>query len=298
MQQLGLGYDVARELNPSIIMATTCLMGQSGPAAQLAGYGYHAAAVSGFYEITGWDDRPPGGPFNAYTDTVAPRFLTTVLLAALDHRRRTGEGQFIDQAQMESALHFLTPELLDAQVSGVSARRAGNEHPSQAPHDAYPCAGVDQWCAIAVETDEQWRALRTVLGEPEWAADSALDTAPGRLAHRDLIYRELGAFTAHHDARELMLLLQSAGVPAGAAQRSSDHLEDPQLAHRRFFRRLQHPEMGVVPYEGHQFAITGYDNGPRFPAPCLGEHTYDVLTDILGMDDAEVAELLTSGACG
>ena len=130
MGELGLGYDVARQLNPSIIMATTCLLGQTGPAARLAGYGYHAAAVSGFYEITGWDDRPPAGPFNAYTDTIAPRFLTTVLLAALDHRRRTGEGQFIDQAQMESALHFLAPELLDVQVSGISARRNGN-------HDAH-----------------------------------------------------------------------------------------------------------------------------------------------------------------
>ena len=119
-------------------MATTCLMGQTGPAAELAGYGYHAAAVSGFYEITGWDDRPPAGPFNAYTDTIAPRFLATTLLAALDHRRRTGEGQFIDQAQMESALHFLAPELLDVQVSGVSARRDGNHDPDHAPARRLP----------------------------------------------------------------------------------------------------------------------------------------------------------------
>ena len=97
---------------------------------------------------------------------------------------------------MESALHFLGPELLDVQVSGVSARRAGNHDPAHAPHDAYPCAGVDQWCAIAVETDEQWRALRDVLGEPAWAQDPALDTAAGRRAHRELIDRELGAFTA------------------------------------------------------------------------------------------------------
>src|SRR4029453_19252416 len=138
MDALGLGYDVARSLNPDIIMATTCLFGQYGPASPLAGYGYHAAAVSGFYEITGWDDRPPAGPFNAYTDTIAPRFLATTLIAALDHRRRTGEGQFIDQAQMESSLHFLSPELLDVQVSGVSPRRAGNHDPCSAPHDAYP----------------------------------------------------------------------------------------------------------------------------------------------------------------
>ncbi len=298
MDELGLGYEAARRLNPSIIMATTCLLGQYGPAAKLAGYGYHAAAVSGFYEITGWDDRPPAGPFNAYTDTIAPRFLTTTLLAALDHRRRTGEGQFIDQAQMESSLHFLAPELLDVQLSGRSARRNGNADPARAPHDAYPCAGVDQWCAIAVETDEHWRALRGVLGEPAWAQDQALDTFDGRLAHRAVIDAELAAFTARYKPHELMELLQQAGVPAGVVQRSSDHLCDPQLAHRAFFRRLEHPEMGEVPYEGHQYWIHGYDNGPLRPAPCLGEHTFEVLSTVLGLNEDEVVEVLSSGACG
>jgi crotonobetainyl-CoA:carnitine CoA-transferase CaiB-like acyl-CoA transferase len=298
MADAGLGYDVARSLNPDIIMATTCLLGQTGPASKLAGYGYHAAAVSGFYEITGWDDRPPAGPFNAYTDTIAPRFLATVLIAALDHRRRTGEGQFIDQAQMESSLHFLGPELIDVQISGTTPRRAGNWAPSAAPHDAYPCAGDDQWCAIAVETDEQWRGLRRALGEPAWATDPALDTFAGRREQLELIDRELAAFTARHEPRALMEQLQAAGVPAGMVQRSSDHMSDPQLAHREFFRRLEHPEMGEVPYEGHQFRITGYDNGPRFPAPCLGEHTYQVLDEILGLDGDEIARVLESGACG
>jgi crotonobetainyl-CoA:carnitine CoA-transferase CaiB-like acyl-CoA transferase len=298
MADAGLGYDVARTLNPGIIMATTCLLGQTGPAAKLAGYGYHAAAVSGFFEITGWDDRPPGGPFNAYTDTIAPRFLATTLMAALDHRRRTGEGQYIDQAQMESALHFLGPELLEVQVSGVSARRAGNRAPFAAPHDAYPCAGVDQWCAIAVETDAQWFALRQALGEPEWAKDAALDSVAGRLERLELIDRELVAFTVRHEPRALMTLLQAAGVPAGMVQRSSDHMDDPQLAHREFFRRLEHPEMGEVPYEGHQYKIRGYDNGPLFPAPCLGEHTYQVLAEVLGLDDEELSRVLESGACG
>jgi crotonobetainyl-CoA:carnitine CoA-transferase CaiB-like acyl-CoA transferase len=296
MAELGLGYDVARAINPSIVMASTCLMGQTGPAAPLAGYGYHAAAISGFYEVTGWDDRPPAGPFNAYTDTIAPRFLAATLLAALDHRRRTGEGQYVDQAQMESALYFLAPEILDFQVSGRMPRRAGNESPTAFPHDAYPCAGTDEWCAIAVETDAQWRALRAALGDPEWAGSPELDHLDGRRAHRELIDRELAEFTSRHEPRALMDRLQAAAVPAGMVQRSSDHQQDPQLRHRRFFRPLQHPEMGEVPYEGHQFTIAGYDNGPRFPAPCLGEHSIQVLQEILGYGDEDLARIAASGA--
>ena len=298
MDRLGLGYTAATEVNPDIIMATTCLFGQTGPVSKLAGYGYHAAAISGFYEMTGWDDRNPGGPWNAYTDTIAPRFLTTTLLAALDHRRRTGQGQYIDQAQMESALHFQSPQLLDVQLSGHNARRDGNVDPAYAPHDAYQCQGEDQWCAIAIETLDQWRNLCTVLSEPGWAEDPELATVEGRRSNESMINDRLTQFTEQYEPRAVMNLLQARGVPAGMVQRSSDHLQDPQLAHRDFFRRMQHPEMGEVPYEGHQYRIAGYNNGPRMPAPCLGEHTYEVLTEVLGLDVDKVTEILVSGACG
>ena len=296
MADLGIGWEQARKWNPSLVMASTCLMGQTGPAARLAGYGYHAAAVSGFYEVTGWDDRPPAGPFMAYTDTIAPRFLATALMAALDHRRRTGEGQFVDQAQMESSLHFLAPEILEQQVTGRSPRRSGNDDRFAFPHDAYPCAGKDQWIAIAIETDEDWKALRRAMGDPEWARASELDTAAGRRAKRELVDEKIAAFTAAEAPRALMDRLQAAGVPAGMVQRSSDHLEDPQLLHRKFFHPMVHPEMGEIPYEGHQFRIAGYENGPRFPAPCLGEHTIQVLTEILGYGDEDLARLAASDA--
>lgn len=297
MDRLGLGYDVARELNPNIIMAETCLFGQTGPISKLAGYGYHAAAISGFYEVTGWPDRPPGGPWNAYTDTVAPRFLVTTLLAALDHRRRTGQGQHIDLAQAEAALHFLAPQLLDTQLTGVSARRSGNADPDHAPHDVYPCAGEDQWCAIAIATDDQWQRLKALLGNPEWAS-ADLDSHAGRQAAAAMIDEHLSSFTRQHEPRALLEQLQSAGVPAGMVQRSSDLLEDPQFAHRNFYRPMNHPEMGEIPYEGHQYRIAGYDNGPRAPAPCLGEHTFEVLTEHLGLDVDEAVAILSSGAAG
>lgn len=294
--ELGLGYEVARALKPSIIMASTCLMGQSGPASSLAGYGFHAAAVSGYPEITGWPDRPPSGPFSAYSDTIANRFLITSIMAAIDHRRRTGEGQYIEQAQMESALYFLAPQVLDYQVSGAVPTRMGNDSPADAPHNVYPCYGEDEWCAIAVETDEQWQALCGAMGDPAWAADPELERAAGRLQRRRQIDAAIGEWTAPQDPYELMQRLQAAGVPAGVVQRSSDLLRDPQLAHRRFFRRHHHAEMGEIPYEGHQFRIRDYDSGPRSAAPCLGEHALEVLHDVLGMGDEEVAEVAASGA--
>jgi crotonobetainyl-CoA:carnitine CoA-transferase CaiB-like acyl-CoA transferase len=296
VDDLSIGYETARSLNPSIIMASTCLMGQSGPAAAFAGYGYHAGAIAGFYEILGWPDLPPDAPWVAYTDTIAPRFLAATIMAALDHRRRTGQGQHIDAAQMEMALQFLAPQIIDFNVSRRVVTRAGNRSDTMAPHGAYPCSGDDQWCAIAVETDEQWNALRRAMGDPDWAGDSRFRTAQGRLGHQEEIDRHLGEWISGKSAQEVMEILQSAGVPAGVVQRSSDLLRDRQLAHRGFFRYMDHPEMGNIPYTGHQSRIRGYDSGPRFPAPLLGQHNESVMREILGMSDEEITEVLAAGA--
>jgi crotonobetainyl-CoA:carnitine CoA-transferase CaiB-like acyl-CoA transferase len=296
VDRLGIGYEDARRVNPGVIMVSTCLMGQTGPIASMAGYGYHAAAVAGFYELTGWPDRAPAGPWNAYTDTVAPRFLTTTLLAALDHKRRTGEGQHIDLGQMEAALHFLAPEILDHQASGAEYGRMGNRSRDAAPQGIYPSAGRDEWCAIAVESDAQWQALRRALGDPEWARSAAFETVEGRLAGHDTIDAELERWTRERKPREAMAILQDAGVPAGHVQRSSDLQHDPQLAHRGFYREFDHAEMGRTPYSGHQFRISGYDNGPRGPAPLLGGESFEILMEELGFDPEAIADLMAAGA--
>ena len=296
VDDLGIGYDTARQLNPSIIMASTCLMGQTGPAAPFAGYGFHAGAIAGFYEVTGWPDLSPDGPWIAYTDAVAPRILATIIMAGLDHRRRTGQGQHIDASQLEMSLHFLAPQIIDYNVSGRVVSRNGNRSETAAPQGAYRCAGDDQWCTIAIDTDEQWRALRRAMGDPGWADDRRFDTAQGRLLHHDEIDRHLGTWTADVSPQEAMRILQSEGVPAGVVQRSSDLLRDPQLEHRGAFRYLDHPEMGNVPYTGHQFRIRGYDGGPRSAAPLLGQHNDYVLRELLDMTDEEISEAVISGA--
>ncbi len=295
ISRMGLGYDEVKQTNPSLIMISTCLMGQTGPAAELAGYGYHAAAIAGFYEMTGWPDRGPMGPWVAYTDTIAPRFISTLLSAALDHRRRTGEGCFIDVAQIETALHFLAPELLDLQANQHLASRIGNRSAYAAPQSCYPCAGEDRWCAIAVDTDAQWQALCLSIERNDWASDGALASNAGRLAAHDALDAGISAWTSARSAEEVMATLQAAGVPAGIVQRSSDLLKDPQYAHRDFYRYFDHQEMGTVPYAGHQYRISSYDNAPRGPAPCLGQHSFEILSEVLKLSDEAIAEAFANG---
>ncbi|MCH2170210.1 CoA transferase [Myxococcota bacterium] len=297
-ERAGLGYEQVRARNPSIVMVSTCLMGQYGPAAAMAGYGYHAGAVAGFYELAGWPDLPPSGPWQAYTDVIAPRFLISMLLSALDHRRRTGEGQYIDAAQMEMALQFLAPELLDYQCNDVLVTRCGNQSAGAAPQGVYPCEGNDAWCAIAVDDDQQWRGLQRALGNPAWMADTDLDHSAGRAARHEEIDARLSEWTRQHSSAENTARLQAEKVPAGPVQRSSDLLRDPQYGHRHFYHFHDHPEMGRIPYTGHAYRIDGYSSGPRTPAPLLGEHSFQVLKDLLGMSDAEIARLAESGVIG
>jgi crotonobetainyl-CoA:carnitine CoA-transferase CaiB-like acyl-CoA transferase len=159
MRSWGLDYAALRAENPDVVMLSTSLMGQSGPWASFAGYGNLAAAISGFSNLGGWPDRPPAGPFSAYTDYVSPRFVAVAILAALEHRRRTGEGQYIDLSQAEASLHFLGPALLDHAVNHRLPERVGNRDRDCAPHGVYPAAGHDRWVAIAVDGDAAFAAL-------------------------------------------------------------------------------------------------------------------------------------------
>jgi benzylsuccinate CoA-transferase BbsF subunit len=193
-------------------------------------------------------------------------------------------------------LQFLTPEILDAQASGYIADRMGNRKRDAAPQGVYPCAGEDQWVAIAVDTDEQWAKLVKALGNPDWAARAELSTTTGRLAHHDEIDTALAEWTSDQTPHAVMDRLTANSVPAGAVQRSGDLQRDPQYAHRGFHHVLEHPVLGSVPYAGNQFRIPGYAGGPSRPSPLLGEHNQAVFGGILGYSEAEIAELMESGA--
>lgn len=194
------------------------------------------------------------------------------------------------------ALQFLAPEIMEYQDSGHIVDRMGNRSRHAAPEGVYPCTGEDNWCAISVESDSQWRALRTVLGDPVWASDTELDTVAGRLEQHDRIDAEIADWTRDRDRYHVAEQLRATGVPAGAVQHSSDLLQDEQYAHRQFYRYHEHPEMGNIPYAGHQFRMQGYSSGPRAAAPVLGQHSFQVLQEILGMDEEEIAQAFSAGA--
>ncbi len=296
MKGWGLDYDALRKVNPGVIMVSSCLNGQTGPLANLAGFGNLGAALSGFYELTGWPDRIPAGPFSAYTDTTTPKFVAASILAALDHRRRTGEGQYIDLSQAECSMHFLAPALLGYTVNGEAATRAGNRSLDHAPHGVYPCRGTDRWVAIACTTEEQWRSLCGVAGHPQWADDARFASFEARQQHAVALDATLSAWTVERDTRDIVLPLQAAGVPAHRVVSSADAFADPQLKFRGHFVTVDDAAMGRVPVEDSRLRFSHAKAKVTRSGPAIGEDNDYVLREILGMDDEAIADLVISGA--
>ena len=296
MAKWGLDYSALRRLKPNIIMLSTCMQGQTGPHAHYAGFGNMLASLCGFYHLTGYPDSGPMPVYGAYTDFIACRFVALALLAALAHRRRTGEGQYIDLSQYEASLHLLAPNLLDYAANGNLGERQGNRRPDMAPHGVYRCKGDDRWCAIAVTTEAEWQAFCEALGRPGWTRRRRFATLAGRLRHVDQLDRRVEAWTRARPSLTVMTLLQEAGVPAGVVQNGADIYRDPQLHHRGFFVDLEHARMGWTPYEGHQFQLSANPGALWSPAPLLGEHTHTVLRDVLRLSALEIAQLEARGA--
>jgi crotonobetainyl-CoA:carnitine CoA-transferase CaiB-like acyl-CoA transferase len=279
-------------------MLSTSMNGQTGPRSRFAGFGTVMAAMAGFCEVTGWPDRDPGSPFGAYTDFIGQRLCATALVSALDHRRRTGEGQYIDLAQYEGALQWMIPPLLDYAVNGRIATRAGNRSPDAAPHGVYRCRsedGRERWVAIAVETDEEWAALVRLMGAPEWAGDARFGTLLGRKRHEDLLDAGIEQWTCTRRSAEVFHLLQPE-VAAAPVNDARDVLDDPQVRYRRYLRTLPHTEMGPTRYEGAQAELSATPAVMSKAAPCLGEDTRQVLGDLLGYSAEAIERFLADGS--
>lgn len=295
MERWGLSYDEVSEIKPDIIMASTCLQGQTGPHSAHRGYGQMPSAMAGWFELTGWPDGEPVGPYSAYSDWIDWNYLLISILVALDYRSRTGKGQYIDQSQLESAIHFLSTAILDYNINMHVTTRMGNRDSYAAPHGAYRCRGEDRWCVIAVTSDEEWQAFRQVIGNPDWTNERKFATLVARKENEDELDRLVEEWTINLSPEQVMNLMQAAGVPAGVVETAEDLFRDPQLEHRGHFVVLDHTEMGPHSVGTAVFRLSKCPNSPKFAAPLLGEHNEYVLKEFLGMSDEEIADLMAEG---
>ncbi|HJU10274.1 MAG TPA: CoA transferase [Candidatus Binataceae bacterium] len=298
MRAWGFDYESLRQVKPDLIMLSSCLMGQSGPLSRFAGFGNLAAALCGFYNLVGWPDRTPSGPFSAYTDYIAPRFGACAIMAALIHKKLTGEGQYIDQAQAESALQFLTLPIIDYSANQRRYQPAANYDLYHAPHGVYAAAGEDRWIAIACRNEEHWRELCLLMDTPQLAADSRFKTFEARQENREQLNRIINQWTCNLDAHEIERRLQAHRVPAHVVQNAQDLFEDQQLHHRRHFVEVPHAELGKTWVENSRFGLSRTPARVERAAPMLGEHNQYVLETILGYSEERVAELVGAGALG
>ena len=293
MERFGLGHEVAMARNPGLIYLSMSMQGADGPYRDHIGYGSTMAASAALHDLTGEPDRPPIGTGTNYPDHVPnPTHAAVAVLAALRHRRRTGEGQWIDMAQVEPTISAVGPAVLEASVTGVAPLRSGNRHATAAPHNVYRCAGPDRWIAIAVMDDAQWAALVDVLGlpaEPRWAHQVDRKREEAR------VDATVAAAVLTRDADELARALARRGVPAGVAATAADLVQDPQLLARGHWRQLEHAEMGRSIYASPPFTLSATPGGARSPAPLLGEHTVEVAAELLGIPEHEVAALAERG---
>ena len=296
MEKLGFGYSTVSKDNPGVIYLSTCMFGQKGPMASLVGLGTAGMAMAGFVHLTGWPDLEPNPMQTYYTDYINCKLGAAVILAALEKRRRTGRGQYLDQSQVEGGVQFLAPLAMDWYTNRRSATRSGNRVTEAAPHGAYPCQGDDRWCFIAAFSDQQWRGLRRAMGEPSWADDGKFGTVVGRKQHEDALDALIAEWSRERTAEEVEARLQAEGVPSSVVENSRDTREDVQLNHRGFFRRLPHSVIGEHTYRGPSFRLSKTPDN-QFAGPALGEHNFEVCK-MLGMDDDEIGEAIGEGGLG
>ena len=303
MRNWGLDYQSVQKLKPDIVYFSGCQQGATGPHSSYAGYGQLAAALAGFYQITGWPDREPAGPYGAYSDFINPPNAATAIIAALEYRRRTGKGQHLDLSQFECSTQYLAPLVLDYEVNDRVTGRRGNEDDTFAPHGVYPCKdreisddGVEaaggSWCSIAVTSDEEWVSLCSAMGVPSLSNDPQFATFAARKQNREELDRLIGKWTAEREAQQVMGLLQGAGVAAGVVQNQSDLWEDPHLKHQDFFQWLEHSECGPMPYDGLQFKLSSTPGKLRMPHATIGQHNELILKEFVNLSDEEIAELV------
>ena len=293
MHNWGMDYESIRQIKPDIIAVSMSGFGHTGPQKDYVSYGPTLQALSGYTLLMRHPEKEPSGWGYSYADMAGGYSGALAVLMALWHRKRTGQGQFVDLSQFETISSIVGPTLLNVLVNNATIAPFGNrsQEAPAAPHGVYCCAGTDRWCAITVFTEREWQAFCRVLGDPAWTKEPRFTSLAGRLEHHDALDRYVETWTQQHMPEDVMTLLQQAGVAAGVVANGEDMDRDPQLRARGYWARVKTPEGDEVVLDGTPVKLSATPGYIAAPGPLLGEHTDAVLRRLLGYSDEHLAQL-------
>ena len=297
LDRWGIGYDDLRKINEDIIVCNVAVMGIEGPRAEWRSYGNGIVAMCGLAHRSGFPGKAPIGLGTLHTDFTVPYYLATSVMAAIDHRERTGEGRYLEIAQYETAVQLLDTELIEA-LNGAGERpRMGNRSPFMSPHGIFPAAAEDRWVAIACRDDTDWRNLCRVMARADLASRDELADVDGRQAHEDELEAAITEWTRTQDEWTSSRLLVSAGVPASPVERLEDFFLGQDVAMRGNYNPAESPEGPIFQIQQEPIIWDG-ERLPARRAPTWGEHTEEVLQGILNYSDDDMVRLAAAGTLG
>ena len=294
LEKMGLGYDDLRALNPRLVYCSISGYGRTGPYADRPGYDFIIQAEGGLMGIIGPEDGPPYRVGVPIVDITSGMFAATAILAALRARDQTGEGQLVDVSLLDTVVALLTNVASNYLVGGMEPRRLGNAHPNITPYEAFRAR--DRWFALAAANERQWAKLCDAIGRPELKEDPRFATNVERVANRPALLEALNETFAARDADEWLAELREAGLPCGPINTIPDVFEHPQAQARGLALETEHPSAGPVQLTGFPYKLSQTPAEVRQPPPLLGQHTAQVLTELLNHSAEEVAALRERGA--
>ena len=296
LERLGIGYEALSARNPRLIVVEMPAFGPGGPDSGHQGMGKTMEAACGMAALMGYGEGPPVLTGPAYLDPIGGLSAVAATLVALHHRELTGRGCHVEVPQTEAGAHWIGEHVLLQAESGRSWQPDGNAVAGAAPHDAYPCRGSDEWVAIAISTDEQWRALCQCMERPDLATSLRYKAHASRSGHRHELDTIIARWTRQFGKQELAARLQAGGVPAAPVNSGPDVARDTVLLRTGFIRELEHPEAGRHAYPGLAYQLARSPGGISVAAPCFGQHNEHLLRDVLGIGADRITELQRSGA--
>ena len=294
MTRLGLGYETLKEANPRLIFASMSGYGNSGPRRDWTSMNMNLQGYAGLMQVTGAEGDPPTAISNSWNDYIGGLHTGYAIIGALTERESTGQGVHLDIGQFECSVSMIAPLLLFSAVKQRNPERMGNRSARFAPQGVYRCAGEDEWCAVSVHDDGQWRALAEAVGDAGLANETRFATLPGRMRHHDEIDERIEAWTSRLPGAEVEARLKQAGVSAARMRRIRDLVESEEPSGA--YKKMAEPRVGSMLTTALPIELSESPLPPASPAPTLGQHTREVLREWLHLSEGEMAGIDAQGA--